>query len=150
MSKSHAERFLEDESQSLEYRYRPWVVTNVMPMVQADQNVNLRRISDRCSQFDNIEHNAASLHEEQERELSPEIMQEREVQRPPPAKPAKHRIHPDLAAFVFDGILRGDSKSFEPAFETLRSTSAATHTDVSQFPTDVLVTASTVLSSGRC
>ncbi|RMZ74996.1 hypothetical protein DV737_g5547, partial [Chaetothyriales sp. CBS 132003] len=121
--------------------------------LDAEQNVNLQHIANRCLEFDSLEHGTASLQEEQERELSPEIVQEREVQRPAPAAPAKHRIHPDLRAFVIDGILRKESAAFKPAFETLRQTSAAAYIDVSQFPPDVLVTvdfASTVQSSGRC
>ncbi|KIW67539.1 hypothetical protein PV04_06783 [Phialophora macrospora] len=152
MSRTHAEKFLEDESQSLEYRYRPGVIANATSSMQADQNANLQRIANRCLEFDGLEHHTASLQEEQERELSPEIVREREVQRPAPAEPAKHRIDPDLIAFVADGTLRSGSEAFKPAFETLRLTSAAAHIDVSQFPTDVLVTvdfASTVQSSGR-
>jgi hypothetical protein len=68
--------------------------------------VNLQRIADRCLQFDRLEHNAASLQEERKRELSPEIVQEREVQRQPPAEAARPRNHPDLPGFVIDGILQ--------------------------------------------
>jgi hypothetical protein len=153
MSESHATKFLEPESQSLEHRYRPGTVAHIMPLSRAGENENLQHILNRCSQFDKLEHHAASLQEEQERELSPEIMRERELQRPPPAEPATHYVHPELNAFVVDGTLQRNSEVFKPAFETLRSTSAATHGDVSQFPSDVLVTvdfASTIQSSGEC
>ncbi|RMZ91442.1 hypothetical protein DV736_g1343, partial [Chaetothyriales sp. CBS 134916] len=152
MTGSHAERFLEDESQSLESRYRPCGTTNITVSAQADQNTNLQDIVKRCSEFDSLEHSTASLQEEQERELSPEIVQECEVQRAAPAKPAKHCIHPSLTAFVIDGILPRGSEAFKPAFETLRQTSAAAYIDVSQFPPDIVVTvdfATTVQSSGR-
>ena len=114
--------------------------------------MNLRRIEDRCRQFHTLELNTAALREEQERELSPEIVQEREVQRPGPAKPAQHSIHVDVRAFVMHGIIESGSNAFKPAFETLRQTSAASHIDVSQFPHDVLTTvdfASTIRSSGQ-
>jgi hypothetical protein len=152
MSKTDAERFLEDEAQSVEHRYRPIVVSDIPASIQADHNVNLRLIEDRCREFHTLEHSTATLREEQERELSPEIVQEREVQRPAPAKPANHSIHPDVTAFVVQGILKSGSNAFKLAFETLRQTSAASHIDVSQFPRDVLTTvdfASTVRSSSQ-
>jgi hypothetical protein len=152
MSKTDAERFLEDEAQSVEHRYRPIVVSDIPASIQADHNVNLRLIEDRCREFHTLEHSTATLREEQERELSPEIVQEREVQRPAPAKPANHSIYPDVTAFVVQGILKSGSNAFKLAFETLRQTSAASHIDVSQFPRDVLTTvdfASTVRSSSQ-
>lgn len=140
ISQLNAERFLEDESQSLERRYRPCVTADTLGPISTDPNANLQRIAERLLDFHSLEHNTAALREEQERELSPEIVQEREVQRPALAEPEKHRIHPDLKKFVIDGILRSNSGAFNPAFETLRRTSAAAHIDVSQFPTDVLTT----------
>ncbi|KAJ9607822.1 hypothetical protein H2200_007901 [Cladophialophora chaetospira] len=151
MSQDHARKFLENEIQALEHRYRP-NATGSISSIYANQSVNLQRIADRCRRFDGLENHTASLREEQERELSPEIVQQREVQRPRPAEPAKHHIHPDLTAFVIDGILRNGSEAFRPAFQTLRQTSAAAHIDISQFPADVLVTvdfATTIQTSGR-
>ena len=152
MSRRHAERFMEDEAQTLEDRYRPSITADTPAFVRADHTMNLRRIEDRCREFHTLEHSTATLREEQERELSPEIVQEREVQRPAPAAPALHRIHADVKAFVMNGAIKSRSHAFKPAFETLRQTSAASHLDVSQFPRDVLTTvdfASTVQSSGQ-
>ncbi|RMZ83548.1 hypothetical protein DV738_g1146, partial [Chaetothyriales sp. CBS 135597] len=151
MSRSQAEKFLEDESFSLESRYRPSRHGSVSSKLDGG-NENLQHIRNRCLEFDGLEHGTASLQEEQERELSPEIVEERQVQRPAPATAAKHSIHPDLIAFVKKGTLRAGSEAFKPAFETLRNTSAAEYLDVSQFPTDVLVTvdfAKTVQKHGR-
>ncbi|EXJ80680.1 hypothetical protein A1O3_06964 [Capronia epimyces CBS 606.96] len=153
LTQSHAEKFLEDESQILKDRYQPRTVIRATSSTPTEPNVNLRRITNRSLQFNCQEHDVASFQEEQERELSPEVVQEREVQRPPRTQPVQPYIHPDLTAFVKDGIISAGSKAFKPAFETLRQTSAATHTDVSQFPGDVLVTgdyASTVQDTGRC
>lgn len=150
--KPHAERFLEDEAQSLEYRYRPGVATNNPASNLSEDNEIVQRIADRMLKFRALEHDAAPSREEQERELSPEIVQEREVQRPTRLKPARHEIHHDLLAFVVDGMPRSGSDAFKPAFETLRRTSAASHFDVSQFPRDILTTsdfASTVQVSGQ-
>jgi hypothetical protein len=141
MSKGQAERFLEDESQTLEDRYRPRSSTDVTSFLQASQNKNLNLMIERCREFDSLKFNSAKLQEEQERELSPEIEQERQVQKPAPAQPAAHHIHPDLIKFVFTGMLINGSQAYKPAFETLGNTSAAAHLDVSQFPHGLLVTA---------
>ncbi|KAK5280670.1 hypothetical protein LTR40_006010 [Exophiala xenobiotica] len=140
VSKSHAERFLEIEPQSLAHRYRPQVVTQAPSSDEIVQNVNLQRIASRCLEFDSLDANVATLQEEQERELSPEIVRQREVQRPAPAEPAAHSIHPDLIKFVSKGMIVTSSRASQPAFEALRLTSAAAHIDVSQLPSDVLVT----------
>lgn len=141
MSKTKAEGFLEDDLQSLEHRYRPGIVADDISSRQDGENANLQRIAKRCLEIDGLDPDAATLQEEQERELSPEIVQQREVQRPAPADPAAHSIHPDLMVFVSQGTIVDGSNAFQPAFETLRPTSAARHIDVSQFPSDVLVTA---------
>lgn len=66
-----------------------------------------------------------SLQEEQEREIAHEVEQERELQRPPPAKAFKHSIDPAVLSFVQSGNLEGASPTpFQPAFASLRSTSA--------------------------
>ncbi|KAK5188347.1 hypothetical protein LTR92_011581 [Exophiala xenobiotica] len=140
VSKSHVERFLEIEPQSLAHRYRPQVVTQAPSSDEIVQNVNLQRIASRCLEFDSLDANVATLQEEQERELSPEIVRQREVQRPAPAEPAAHSIHPDLIKFVSKGMIVTSSRASQPAFEALRLTSAAAHIDVSQLPSDVLVT----------
>jgi hypothetical protein len=141
MFKCQAEMFLEDEAQKLEDRYRPRSCTDVTTFGQASQNNNLHLIMERCLEFDSLNFNSARLQEEQERELSPEVERERQVQKPAPARPAAHRIHPDLIAFISTGTLRNGSRAYKHAFETLRNTSAAAHLDVSQFPHGLLVTA---------
>ena len=141
MPKGQADKFLENETQSLEDRYRPCSSTDGTSFVQVSQNKNINLIIERCREFNNLEFNSATLQEEQERELSPEIEQERQVQKPAPAQPAAHYIHPDLITFVSTGIPISGSKAYKPAFEVLRNTSAAAHLDVSQFPHDLLVTA---------
>lgn len=95
----------------------------------------------RRREFDSLKFNSAKLQEEQERELFPDIEQERQVQKPAPAQPAEHHIHPDLITFVSTDILINGSQAYKPAFETLRNTSAAAHLDGSQFPHGLLVTA---------
>jgi hypothetical protein len=151
MSKGQAEKFLEDESQTLEDRYRPRCSTNAASFEPESPNNNLSLITERCREFGSLEFHSAKLQEQQERELSPEIQQQRQVQRPAPVQPAAHHIHPDLITFVSKGILISGSQAYKSAFESLRNTSAAAHLDVSQFPRELLVTAdfaSTVQISG--
>ncbi|PGG97603.1 hypothetical protein GX51_07235 [Blastomyces parvus] len=152
MSATQAARFLEAESQTLDARYRPAPKTSVALAGPVGSSRNLDLIMERCREFDNVELNSATLQEEQERELSPENEQERQIQRPPPEEAAEHHIHGDIEEFVSTGRLNEKSKAYFPAFEMLRNTSAAQHIDVSQFPTGLLVSAdfaNTVKISGR-
>ncbi|KAH1338971.1 hypothetical protein KXX67_009426 [Aspergillus fumigatus] len=119
LSFSRASEFLEPESQSLDDRYRP----------RRGEATVLHHQSDETQ-----------LQEEQERELAPEIEQERQIERPPPAEPNQHCLHADLLTFVSTGILKEHSSAVWPAFEALRNTSAARYLDVSQFPPGLRVT----------
>lgn len=51
-----------------------------------------------------------------------------------------HAIHPDLERLVRTGQLSQDSEAFQPAFRALRFTSAARLFDLTNFPSDLLVT----------
>lgn len=152
-SKSQVEEFLEAEAQTIDRRYRPHATSEASELPCWDvENKNISRIIERCLEFDIFSFNSATLQEEQERELSPEMEQERQVERPAPANPETHRIHPHLETLVMRGCLVSNSEAFLPAFEALRSSSAAAHLDVSQFPKDLVVTADfarTVMASGK-
>lgn len=143
MSKDQAAKFLEVEAQTLVTRYRPRSGTDMPSDAQAgpSSNNNLNLIMERCREFGDLDFNSATLQEEQERELSPEIEQERQVEKPAPIQAAKHRVHPDLKKFVTTGILEQGAKAYIPAFECFRDTSAASELNISQFPKDLLVTA---------
>jgi hypothetical protein len=139
MSKGHAEKFLEDESRGLEARYRPTFGTDIRSFIRIDGTKNRNLIKERFEDFNNVEFDSATLQEEQERELAPEIEQERQIQKPALASPAKHGVHRDILMFVSSGKPLLDVNGYKPAFEALRDTSAAAHFDVSQFPRDLLV-----------
>jgi hypothetical protein len=62
------------------------------------------------------------------------------VQKPSKVDAAKHNIHPDVEALIKTGQLLNNAKAFIPAFEALKSTSAAGLYDLSKFPSDLLVT----------
>jgi hypothetical protein len=88
---------------------------------------------ERCREFESINFQSTQLQEEQERQLAPEVEQERQVQRPPSAMPEDHSVHPDLRSFATTGILEEGSNAFMPAFQALDNTSAAKYLNVSEF-----------------
>ncbi|OQN95283.1 hypothetical protein B0A48_18754 [Cryoendolithus antarcticus] len=136
LSRRQAEKFLEDEAQSLDNRYRPRQKQSQMSSLATSTVPGLQRIFDRCQQFGNLEFNSSSLQEEQERELSPEIEQERQVQRAPPAQPVLNSLHQDVRLFAMTGMVATDSKAYMPAFEALYDCSAAGDFSLSQLTAD--------------
>ncbi|POS70805.1 hypothetical protein DHEL01_v210801 [Diaporthe helianthi] len=154
LSQEHAEKFQEKEAQSLDDRFRPRQGQSLPRYLTNPADANLRRIAERCEQFDGLQFNASVLQEEQERELSPEIEQERQVQRAPPAEPARHKLHEDVRKFALAGVFVENSTAYVPAYESMRDTSAAALFSVSQLAGKrrLLVTADfakTVLPSSR-
>ncbi|KAI2469049.1 hypothetical protein F4781DRAFT_395603 [Annulohypoxylon bovei var. microspora] len=136
--KSLAEKYLEDESQTLERRYRPHTKDTNTLGSSSDKDA-MDPISLRCREFANLNLDSATLQEEEERELSPEIEQEREDQRPPAAKPDTHSIHKDIKSFVLWGVIGSASQGYRSAFTALRYTTAGALFDVSKFPPRLLV-----------
>jgi hypothetical protein len=137
-----ARKFLEEELQSIERRYRPRSRSDASIFNGWDlSNHDLGRIITRCKDFEALTFNSATLEEEQERELCPEIEEEREVQPPAPMKPAEHRLHPHLLSLIETGEVPAPSNAFTPAFQALESTSAARCFNLALFPAHLLVTA---------
>lgn len=146
-TKNQAKKFLEDEAQALETRYRPRTQDDggSEQVSRWDlSNKNIAQIVSRCRDFEAMGFRSAALSEEQERELAPEIEQERQVERPERMAAENHQLHQDLQQLVRTGVLAVNSKAYEPAFQALRSTSAAKVFNLFQFPSfpsDLLVTA---------
>ncbi|KAK2057683.1 hypothetical protein LY76DRAFT_606052 [Colletotrichum caudatum] len=134
-----AEEFLEDEAQTLETRYRPTQQPTSESSISTS-TPDFDAITERLLEFGGRDSESATFREEQERELSPEVEEEKEVQRPPPADPAEHSVHPDLRRFVSQGIFTVGSEAYMPAFVALAETSAAQHYNVEKFPSGFLVT----------
>ena len=132
MSRWYADKFLEPEAQSLDDRYRPKQSVGVVNQMQQSSIARMKEIEDRCSRFEDLQFSASTLQEEQERELSPEIEQERQVERPERAAPANHQLHPDVTLFVSSGKVRSESIAYMPAFQALNDTTAAADFKVSQ------------------
>lgn len=70
------------------------------------------------------------MDEEQEREVSHEVERERQVQRPPCAKSARHHIHPDVVKFVETGIIPQQSAAFSSPFDSITETTMESFRDV--------------------
>lgn len=142
-TKGQAQAFLEDEAQALETRYRPRKQNDdgsAQILHWNLSNTNIAQIVSRCRDFEAMGFNSAALSEEQERELAPEIEEERQIERPPRMGAEKHDIHADVLRLARLGELAVNSSAFEPAFQALRSTSAAKLLNLSAFPSDLLVT----------
>ncbi|OCK74911.1 hypothetical protein K432DRAFT_447027 [Lepidopterella palustris CBS 459.81] len=140
-----AVKHLENEAKSLEERYEELVISpqkmlgdNFWDQDQYSRNLN--RIRDRCKEFGVFDLGSVVLYEEQERELAPEIEEEREIYKPLPLTAHKPSIHPDVEHFVCTGEIRPDSEAFIPAFLVFRDSSAARLIDLRKFPSDLLVT----------
>jgi hypothetical protein len=135
--------FLEDEAQSLKTRYKPQSPEGAHTKTLRGwdtRNDNIATIVQRCQDFDAIGFGAAALSEEQERELAPEIEEERQIERPPRLDPESHILHPDLQRLVRTGELAPYTEAVVPAFRALASTSAAKLFNMADLPSDLLVT----------
>jgi hypothetical protein len=139
LSKSHAEKFQEDEAQSIDDRYRPHprsLQNQPLFATVSATNPTIQLISERCEEFDDLQFRSSTLQEEQERELSPEVEQERQIQRAAPAKPLQHTMHVDVEAFADTGNFNSESEAFMPAFQALQNSSAANAFPIGQLVGD--------------
>ncbi|OAR02436.1 hypothetical protein LLEC1_04029 [Akanthomyces lecanii] len=148
LTPEHAESFLEEEAQTIEYRYRPTadlpdgeeLVSSLEQLNISRHGTSLAAIQKRCEAFGVSQFRSAALQEEQEKELAPEIEQQRHVERPHSAQPAKPALHPHLKSFITTGSIPSNSPAFESAFLALRHTSVGDWADLDQFPDDLRVT----------
>lgn len=148
------QKFLEPESQTLEQRYEfrsssdPQVPT---PSEHASRHADVGKIRERCLQYEAQNFDNATLLEEQERELSPEIEEERHTERPAQVQAHKHALHADVAHLIKTGVLLQGSKAFRAAFATLQTSSASSHYKATNVQSTFLVTtdfAKTVVAKG--
>lgn len=100
------------------------------------RETQLEAIRAKCREFKQASFDNATLREEQEHELSPEIEQERQVERPLALAPYNHSVHRDVKRFVHQGIIDYDSDAFQPAFElsvTRAPTNVSNHQHLDSF-----------------
>ncbi|KAH9826656.1 Protein of unknown function (DUF3645) [Teratosphaeria destructans] len=123
LSQADALEFLEQEAQTIEDRYHPSSDQALTARLMSDIDPRVQRIAARCQEVGDSQQDSAGFLEEQERELSPEVEQERQIQRAPPARPAKHRLHSDVEAFARTGT-RMSTSAYCPAFSLFSETRA--------------------------
>ncbi|KAF3484464.1 uncharacterized protein GIQ15_03788 [Arthroderma uncinatum] len=127
------ESLLEPEAQSLQKRYgfdRQSIEEEVLLDHVRNESLSKRwsqldAIREKCQRFGIFSFNSTALHEEQERELSPENEREQQVERPSSAKPLTHTISKEIKHFVRVGYLSRSSKGLQPIFRTLQETTAS-------------------------
>ncbi|OAA64697.1 hypothetical protein SPI_03344 [Niveomyces insectorum RCEF 264] len=148
ITKPVAHKFREVEAHSLAQRYLPrnspsYVAEEDRSVGRTGEYANkaIQAIDDRCRAFASEDAHAAGLNEEQEHELAPEIEEERQRERPPPATALTHTVHPDVLHFVKTAELREDSTAFVAAFRVLRHTSVAQYVNVDRLPSIPMATA---------
>lgn len=107
MSVEQATDFLEEEAQSLGQRYKPFEGHKILPKSMEicnglDPDI-LTCIMERYRGIGDVLSSSIRMDEEQEREPSPEIQPQRQVQRPLKAQPVEHSIHPGIRKFISTG-----------------------------------------------
>ncbi|KAI6306319.1 hypothetical protein MCOR30_011777 [Pyricularia oryzae] len=138
MSPQQAIKFQEEEARMIEDLYKPGERQSNPCCADASSHKGAASIVKHCAQFGQVNFDSAVLQEEQERELAPEIEQERQVERPRPAKPVTHKLDPVVVNFAKTGVLPAGSTSFKPAFKSLELlTAAKLIPKLSEFPQDV-------------
>jgi hypothetical protein len=138
---------LEAEAQTIKERYGPEArQLNLQVVQRAREEIGDQRqdefdaIQRRCDDFGVVSFDSAALQEEQERELSPESEEERQIERPPPLEPCRHHLDPDVVVLIRQGILHRSSDAFEQAFKTLLDTSASSQLETETWPDTLLAT----------
>ncbi|KAK4449026.1 hypothetical protein QBC34DRAFT_351713 [Podospora aff. communis PSN243] len=168
-SPSDAQEYLEPEAMSLEERYRPKLLlmngeTEISAMMAAldiqaqtatghtarQEDPQMSAIREKLRAFSHATRantTSSTLQEEQERELAPEIEEERHVARPPPRKALLHLLSKQLVQFVRTGSTAAGSTAagstaFLPCFSVLSTTSASSlfGPGLSAFPGDLFAT----------
>ncbi|PHH60875.1 hypothetical protein CDD81_1080 [Ophiocordyceps australis] len=155
MSATDAGRFLEQERQTLAERYQPSRKGQRCGLVleaplDAASRDRISQINQRCASFKIVDYATSALEEEQERELAPEVEKEKQIERPPAAKPRRHQIDPALGRFIATGRLPTSFSVFIPAFRALANTSIAAHLNLNVLPHTLRVTRDFVQTVELC
>ncbi|KAK3987282.1 hypothetical protein QBC44DRAFT_127707 [Cladorrhinum sp. PSN332] len=166
-SASNAREYLETEGMCLEERYRPrpassaggttcTEIATLMASLDLEDQPNpneavqkdgtqISAIREKLLAFTHATRTStvsSTLQEEQERELAPEIEEERHVARPPPRTALPHKLHRDLIQFARTGRAEASSLAFSRPFLAMSTTTAASlfRPGLAAFPSDLLVT----------
>ena len=79
-------------------------------------------IQDQCKKFSAGSTHDAKMREEQEREVSQEKEEQRQIERPPPAVASRHTLHEDVRTLVSTGSIPSTVTGIIPACECLLKT----------------------------
>lgn len=79
----------------------------------------------------------SSLSEEQEREVSHEVHEEWQIERPPESEPVSHSMHYDLTMFVQNGTIQPNSAGIVSLFQPLKGSHIS---DLSAWSSNLLAT----------
>jgi len=79
-------------------------------------------IKDRCKEFGVGSTYDGKMQEEQEREVSQEKEEQRQIERPPPAVPLRHSLHKDVQTLVSTGSVPNDATGITSACQCLSKT----------------------------
>ncbi|KAK2606446.1 hypothetical protein QQS21_003139 [Conoideocrella luteorostrata] len=124
LTEDMADCFMEAEAQTLREKYGAEPCRN-HAVQDAECASEVPDEIDRMSREFETGNEQAALQQEAERELSTEAEEEKEVEKPTPAKALEHKLHDHVLAFLETGEVWLDSPAYMPAFESLSHTSAA-------------------------
>jgi len=153
LNSTAAEQFLESEARTLRERYHPSNNEQDQPVAStstADMNdedvynpraAQLTQIRARCEAFGFDDFNGSKSREDQEREISIEVEEVRQIARPPAMHPYLPELHEHVTQFASTGLIPADSTAFMPAFRALADSSLEPLLRDLQLPTDLLATA---------
>lgn len=142
-------RYLENEAQTLAQRYSPRqeaaheaFVKELKDAELISRREELNLIKKKCDNHNILTLKSASLQEEQERELSPELEQERQIEMPAAQKPARHLLAPAVKSFVSSGSFPQSKTGtdFLPAFSAFKDSTASLLFEAQQFSCDIYAT----------
>ena len=125
------QKVLEEDGKSLELRYgvrdTAESCSNFDPVASSmtSWTKEIEQIRSVLQQYQSRRVNESMLQEEQERELSPENEQERQIEKPPLTVALPHHIHPAVRRFAQNGYLDLSSGAFSPAFTVFDRTTVA-------------------------
>ena len=95
-------------------------------MATSNQGSQLKTwIQGRCQEFDVGSTHDARMREEQEREVSQEKEEQRQIERPPPVVPLRHSLHKDVQTLVSTGSIPRNVNGILPVCHCLLKTTLA-------------------------
>ncbi|KAI6119096.1 hypothetical protein EV401DRAFT_1861944 [Pisolithus croceorrhizus] len=112
-SKELAEIWCQPDAKTLEELYAP-SSPKERPLL------SMPAIDQRCQELGVSSSTNLNMNEEQEREIVHEIERETQVERPPPATPAVHRVSADVRNFIRTGVVTPSSTALIPMFDSFR------------------------------